>query len=145
MRQMTKRERIEFLLDHRTDFYDPAGTNTGGVSEGIGLTLMPRMSRHPSVRELERCIESLRTTAKGHCSHMLAFYGAEWRIAWVPVKAKKGRVVLADNGRPETEPIRQRIVPGWVLPRMVERGVDYVTFTFKGEAFIPDELLLMVA
>jgi hypothetical protein len=142
---MSKRERIEFLLDHRGDFYDPAGTNAGGESEGIGLTLMPRMSRHPSVKELERCIELLRATARGHCTHMLAYYGAEWRIVWTPVKAKKGRMVLADDGRPEMAPERRRIVPAWVLPRMVERGVDYVTFTFKGEAFIPDELLLMVA
>lgn len=131
------------MLDHRNDFYDPDGaTSATGIDRGAaGVALLPKMSRHPSVVELERCISLLRATAKNHCAHMLAFYGCEWRTVWVPVKTGNGKWVVNADGSRQTRPERRRVVPGWVLVRMVERGVDFVVFAFTGEVFVPDELI----
>lgn len=148
MKAMSKRERIEFLLEHWTDFFDPDGTMSerGAVSgsEG-GIPLLPKMSRQRSVVELGRALGEVHARWPNHFKHLNAFYLAPWRTTRQPkVKSHKGRTVRlrADPSRDlDWDYKRVRIVPPWVSSRMVCLGVDGVTFVFVGEVYIPNELL----
>lgn len=142
MKQLTKRERIEFLLDHWPDFFETLHTvdESGDHVEGA-VTGMPKMSRHPSVVELGRAIAATRRHMPKKTAHLMAHYTSEWRTT---DKLERRRT---KKGKQETvtRRVRERVVPKWVRPRKVELAVIAVTAEFRGEVFIPDELLEAVA
>ena len=149
----SKRCRIVFLLGHRVDFFDPAGTSPfGSPGDGSGVALLPLMSRHPSVVELERCLLVLRGEAPVQHSHLLAFHGAEWRIRrWQESrKRRNGKLEVVERAR------RERVLsacdckshpdPGsgcrnWVRLEKVRRAESRLVELFRGSASLPDELL----
>lgn len=135
VRQMTKRERVEFLLDHYEDFFlgTSAQASVAAGDEG-NVPLLPLMSRHPSVRELLRCLLLLQAHAPSQFQHVKAFYTAEWRTRDVVVKARKGKPLGPRR-------VRERVVPSWVRAQKVRLGVDFVASQFRGEVFIPNELM----
>lgn len=144
---LTKRERVEFLLDHYLDFFLLSAQGSEASGEGAGA-MLPRMSRHPSVRELVRCLRLLEERAPGHYRHLKAFYTAEWRVnQTAPKRIERppgsGNLVrlYGNDGLPVTEAVRERVVPAWVRQQKVRLGLDFVVGAFRGEVFIPDELL----
>ncbi len=135
MKELSKRERVEFLLAHYNDFW--ATLSVSDVSgSGEGITGFPRMHSHPSVVELERCLGLLYEHAPCQYRHVKAFYTCETRTVDVPVrrKAKKGHVTVLQR---QSQPL----VPSWVSQAKVRSGVGFVTSRFRGQVFFPDELL----
>lgn len=152
---MTRRERIAFLLDHLHDVCGPGGSSDGvGTGEGPGFMLSSAMSEHPSVIELGRSLDQLRRLMPHHGRAIDDYYGAAWYIERTPKTVKRGgRVVrvLEPDGSPAYELRRRRSVPHWLAvqpadrdtgePRMVARGVDIVSGLFRGDPFVPSQLL----
>ena len=139
---MTKRERVEFLLDHWCDFWETLErSETMRGDPGESLSLMPAMSRHPSVVELVWAITETRKVMPHQTAHMMAYYTAEWRNTTQPMKrrTKKGKVEVV-NVR-----VRQRVLPMWIELPKVYAAVHVVTEVFRGEVFVPSELLDLAA
>ncbi len=135
---LTKRERVEFLLEHWTDFYETMHSHDRiHDSDGAALTLMPPMSRHPSVVELKRCVDLAKVSMPVRHSHMMAFYGAEWRTVTRQKKIRNphGKLVMSDVR------VRERIKQPWIRGQKVRDAVDFITAAFEGPVFIPAELL----
>lgn len=148
MKPLSRRERIEVLLEHWPDFFEVAARDDGPSGDG-GVYLLPGMSRHPSVVELGRALGSLRAFAPGKSAHLFAFYGAPWRTVDRPrrIKGRNGKsgfVVVR---------VRERVPPSWVRLQKVRDGVALVSqdvssgvalrrpWCFRGEVFIPAPLL----
>jgi len=136
----TRRDRILTLLDHYNDYFTTlgAGTPTGG---GDGIPGLPSMSQHASVVELVRCLDLLLVRAPKHYQHAKAFYCCEKRQ--VPARLKvvgpQGKRVTVDGWAVE------RIVPRWVRLERVRRAVEFVDREFRGEPFVPQELVEQAA
>lgn len=117
--------------------------------------MLPRMARHPSVVELGRCLGALSGACPNHYRHLRGFYASTWRVVRQPkTRIVKGRTVRleANPSKPEDwDYERQRIVPSWVLRRMVELAViglaaeGFAAYSFAGEVFIPTDLLEIAA
>ncbi len=162
---MTRRERIEHILElwPHLHYTDNSGPNSG--IEGGGPQL--RLLSHPSVKELNRCLKALSTYAPTEHAHLKAFYTAEWRIARV---AKKSDVPDAQQARAfhdskrKQYAYRARVLPPWVNPLLKDRAISWIAWdglkhdadgkpapkpdgmpsvqvAFRGDVFIPDELL----
>ena len=137
---LTKRERIELLLDHWPDFHETLHAidhdHLGG-GDPDAVTGMPAMYRHPSVVELRRVIDLVRKVMPVNTAHMIAFYEAEWRTV---DRAEKRRT---KRGRDHLVPVRkrERVVPAWVRRRKVHNTVSVIVEKFEGPAHIPSELL----
>jgi hypothetical protein len=167
MRQMSRRERIEFLLDHYEDFFLMSANGVEASDDANGPAL-PRMSRHPSVVELCRCLAALERYAPRDFAVVKGFYTAEWRIAHA---ARKQDVPAAQrenahhDSKRGTHAYRERVLSTWVrrelwrkdraiswiawdgwpkVPEPKPEGMPSVTVAFrghKGEVFIPTDLL----
>jgi hypothetical protein len=134
----TKQQKIEYLLDHWSDIFDPNVTSPLGVAgDGSGVPLMPKMSRHPSVVELSRCLGVLAGVSPGLFKHLKAYRcNAEWRQVRTTIKFRgpQGHMLESPGWK------RERLVPSWVLRPYVERADSLITREFEGEPFIPKEL-----
>lgn len=138
MASLSRRERIEFLLDHWPDYTETLhAVDRDGPGDSDAVTGMPRMYRHPSVVELRRVLELYSRLAPTRYWHLKAFYQAEWRNVTRPVKRR------TKKGKSETVMVRERarILPREVRLVKVRSGVDFVVGAFRGEPFVPDELL----
>lgn len=117
-----KRAVIESLLDHWQDFILPSVGVAKGDGEGLGILFGSSMASYPSVVELNRCLAVLEAKLPNHFNHLKGWYAAEWRT--VDAAAKKrdahGRMV------PTVIRQRERVVPGWVTWRLVDRALDMV-------------------
>jgi hypothetical protein len=139
---------VVFLLDHWADFFETAARDDGPSGDG-GVFLLPGMSRHRSVVELGRALESLWWYVPGCSAHLFAFYAAPFRTTtgWrdLKVKGRKRRLEV---------PVRERVLPSWVKRSRVEDGVRFVAqkprspaeavvrpWCFRGEPHIPLQLL----
>lgn len=132
----SKRDKIEYLLDHWQDIYDPdVSKGRPGVGDSAGAT-MPFMAKHPSVVELARCLAVLRLEATVHHSHLMAFHTAVWRIRVDHVRVRRagGKYELVETRE------RERLVPDWVRLEKVRRGQAALVVAFRGPVFIPDDL-----
>ena len=136
MKRLTRRERVELLLEHWVDFFETSSRDDGPEGQG-GVYLLPGMSRHPSVVELGRCIGVLRGRAPVATAHLMAFYTAPFKVKWSrrKVMGPQGRLVLSE---PVAE--RVRLVPSWVRRRKVSRSVDLLCELFVGDVFLPDQI-----
>lgn len=155
-----RRETIERLLDHLPD-YEPDGQHGSLDSVGGSGTgeppRMPEVYWERPVQELYRTLEQLRdeptlTLDNGviHAgrtvhAHLTAFYHCEFRIVRPTPKRRtiRGRVEIIE-AKPTTWK-RERIVSQWIAPRLVERGVVYVVKAFRGEPYLPKQILEAVA
>lgn len=142
---LTRRERIELLLEHWPDYYECAAKDDGPSGDG-GVFLMPGMSRHPSVVELRRALIALRQIAPSSAGQIIGFYSAPYRCV------DRQRRIRGKNGKfgyvPERR--RERIVPAWVRAQKVEDGVTLIAqepadeaeaerrpWCFRGQPFLP--------
>ena len=136
---LTKRQRVELLLDHWQDFHETLHAvdhdHLGG-GDPDAVTGMPAIYHHPSVVELRRVIGEARRVMPVNVAHMLAFYEAEWRtVDRVETRrTKKGRLQVSVRRR-------ERIVPAWVRRRKVDHAVTLVAGAFRGPVHVPSELL----
>src|SRR5215207_6094873 len=107
MKPLTRRERIETLLDHWPDFFDSGGAGTGGG----GVFMLPGMSRHPSVVELGRALAELKAAHRGSFAHLSGFYASPYRTV------ERQRRIRGKNGKSGlvAERVRERVVPRWVV------------------------------
>lgn len=121
------------LLDHWRDFFhEPAQSVAGFAVDDPGRTVDLRdwtvfssMSRDKTVVELARCLERRQRLSPNHYRHLVAFtVYAEWRLVNTTVKVLNAQRKLVDK----PERIRERIVPRWVLPRMVDLCVVGIVF-----------------
>lgn len=138
----SKLEKIQYLLDHWEDIFDPSGTSAvGSPGDGSGVALLPLMSRHRSVRELERCLGVLGVEAPGQLAHLKAFRCAEWRIRVDRVRVTRPR---RQGKRVQSEQVerrsRERVVPGWVRQEKVRLAEGRLVKLFRGQVDIPGEL-----
>lgn len=146
---LTRRERIEALLDHWPDYWETASRDDGPSGDG-GVFLLPGMSRHPSVIELGRCLGALHEHAPSKSAHLFAYYGAPFRTVdrrrLIKVKGKKSHLV--------DERVRERVVPSWVRLQKVRDAVALIAqepvddaqalrrpWCFRGSPFLPAPLL----
>lgn len=133
----TKHERLVYLLDQWEVIFDPSVTSPqGSPGDGSGIGLMPRMSRHPSVRELGRCLGVLRVGAPVQYSHLMAHHLAEWRVRVDHVRVRRagGKFELVETRT------RERMVPGWVRAQKVVSAHRSLADAFRGSVSIPDDL-----
>lgn len=112
--------RIVVLLDHWSDFYETAARDDGPSGDG-GVYLLPGMSRHPSVVELGRALESLWLFAPGCSAHLFSYYASPFRLVDSRRKVKaKGKSFWQE------ERIRVRVLSGWISDGRVKAGVRFV-------------------
>ena len=156
-----KREIIERLLDHLPD-YEPDGQHGSSFETvgGLGTGEPPRMPEvywEPPVQELYRSLDRLQieptltlddgnvTLGRTVHAHLVAFYHSEWRIVRPKPKRRiiRGEVQIIE-AKPETWR-RERLVSPWVVRPLVERGVVYVVDVFRGEPYLPKQILEAVA
>lgn len=121
MEYAQKRQTVEGLMDHLEDFFEfGAGGGQGG--EGDGVPKVSSMASYPSVIELVRCLGLCKQLAGGHYKHLIGHYSSEWRIV---TKVEKQRTL---SGKLDSKPVRsrERVVPAWINPRMVDRSLDFL-------------------
>lgn len=149
MKPLTRRERIEVLLDHWPDFFDVGQRDLILSGEG-GVFRLSGMSRHPSVVELARALAELRAFAPNKYAHLAGFYGSPYRTI-----DRKGRRRVGRKGRTEQTSVRvrERVVPAWVRAQKVRDAVSLLAqpvngrleearpWCFRGEPFLPGPLL----
>lgn len=145
MKPLTRRERIETLLDHWDDFYAVAGRDQSASSNG-GVYLLSGMSHHPSVIELCRALQALRAFAPSKYAHLCGYYSAPYRTT------ERKRRIVGRKGKSGYVPerVRERVVPAWVRAQKVRDAVALVSqdaggearpWCFRGEPFLPKPLL----
>jgi hypothetical protein len=135
----SKRQRIQYLLDHWSDIWEPPIVGAlGGIGAGTdNVTSTSAMARHKSVIELAGCLGNLLAEHPIAYRHLKAFRcAAEWRQrrAMIRIKLPSGRWDEIPGWK------RERVVPRWVLERYVEEGETRLVDLFQGEVFIPKEL-----
>lgn len=134
----SKLERIRYLLDLRSFIFDPNTTSPFGVlGDGSGVALLPLMSRHHSVVELERVLQLLFHAAPGNYRHLAAYrWCAEWRTVTELQRRRR------PNGKHEIVPVRvrARIKPRWLDMQRVGQGEAFLEAKFRGDVDIPMEL-----
>lgn len=148
MRSLSRRERIEVLLDHWPDFFETAVRDGGSSGDG-GVFLLPGMSRHPSVVELGRALGALRVVAPNKSAHLFAFYSSPFRNV-----DRKRRVMSKGRFHLVEERVRERVPPPWVRLQKVRDALALVAqeprsvleaerrpWCFRGDVFIPAPLL----
>jgi hypothetical protein len=131
--EQARRETLLQLLDHWRDFFcEPSGSGQASSDDdgrmlAADWSLFSSMARWSSVVEMKRCVDLLeglcRHTERSHHAHLMAYScKADWRLAEVPVKRRdaKGKWIV------ELQRQRVRLVPGWVVLRMVDRAVDFI-------------------
>lgn len=132
--------RIQYLLDHWRDIFDPNIASSlngirGGGSEAIGL---PEMARSRSVVKLAALLGELATELPLAYRHLKAYRcNVEWRQvrAMVRIQLTSGRWDEIPGWKIE------RIVPSWVSARYVEAGERFLEEGFGDEeVFLPPEL-----
>ena len=135
----TQRQRIQFLLDHWPDIFEPniaSSLSTAGGGSGLEPRL-PKMAEHGSVRELTRCLDNLARDDPAAHRHLKAFRcNAEWRQVKAKIKflGPKGNLIEGDGWR------RERIIPSWINARLVLRAEEAIVRMFRDEVFIPKDL-----
>lgn len=145
MKPLTRKERIEVLLDHWEDFYAIASRDDalGGIG---GVYLMNGMSHHPSVVELGRALMALREFAPRKYQHLAGYYSSPYRNTDRKRRlvGKRGKSALVD------ERVRERVKPSWVDMGKVRDAVALVSqdsacdarpWCFRGDPFIPKPLM----
>lgn len=144
----TKLERIRYLLDLRSFIFDPNTTSPFGTpGDGSGVALLPLMSRHHSVVELERVLKLLFTASPGDYRHLAAYrWCAEWRTVTELQRRRR------PNGKHEIVPVRvrARLQPRWLDVKFDKNGVpiggrvaraeSFLEQKFRGDVDIPMEL-----
>jgi len=112
------------------------------------------MADHPSVVELRRCLRMLGRFAPNHREAVLSWFCCNWYVDRVPKTVRRnGRTVrvLNRDGSQAFDMRRVRGLPPWLQacpvdggtgePRPVALGVDFISGVFRGEPYIPDQLL----
>lgn len=122
------------LLDNWRNFYDePASIIGDGISSTGDVdrpmpetwTLFSTMGRWPAVVELRRCLELRQRQSPGHYKHLVAYsIKAEWRLIDKPIKVRNAHGKWVEK----MDRVKERVVPRWISPRMVELAVIGIVF-----------------
>lgn len=150
---MTRRERIEFLLHNYVD------VENGVQDRGFrGDDVLPRMCRawsHPSYVELRRCIalfQDVEPVLWWDVREQFLRY-EEVRVAICPRCQKEapphlegelhrhGQTSVAFVARTVRRPLSRSAI----RPENVTAGIGWLDQNFRGEPFIPDDLLPLAA
>ena len=129
-----RRRILEKLLDHWHDFVLPSPSGQSAADEPLGFAFTSGMANHPSVRELDRCLGVLRDKMPGHYAHVCAWYASEWRTTEKPVKKRNAAGKMVDD----IARVRVRVVPKWVVWRMVDRGLDIILALWGQETVLEE-------
>jgi len=133
----TKLSKLVYLLDHWGEIFETSFNSATPGTGGELVALLPEMAHHPTVVELDRCLDELWLARPIASQHLKAAkVSVEWRIT--PVR----RRFKLPSGRREWLWVRERqpLVPRWVEPVRVVEGVLFVEREFEGEPFIPKPL-----
>jgi hypothetical protein len=156
-RKLTRRQTILELLKAYPEACGPGESGQGSGSVGDRLLTMTDLwqEARPHFLELERCLASLKEERPNQYVHLKARYFKAKRLSQdVPVRA--GRLIvpshaelvgfgkLKDSQAKTARAILIRWEP-WVRNQKVEKAVDYLNEEFRGEPFLPKELLEAVA
>lgn len=151
---MTRRDRIVVLLENYLDVLN-------GLQDRAfrGDDFLPRMCRawsHPSYRELERLRVVMRDSEPIVYWHIAeTYFRADYRR--VSVCPKCGRIAPAaligefcKHGKPYAKAVTriaaiQKRTSAAVRPELVTAGVGWLDDNWRGEPFIPDDLLARAA
>lgn len=147
---MNRRERIITLLDHYLDVEN-------GLQDRAfrGDDYLPRMCRawsHPSYVELRRIVGLLQWN-QPRLFHALAetyFRYTERRVAYCPrcrqVDSSKYAGTLHKHGQRTVTLVYKTVrVQRLVDREVLSEAIDWLEHNFRGEPFVPDDLLEMVA
>ena len=159
MKLTAREETIQTLLSWWVDVLD-GWTENGRGNADLGVKMMSRAYNHPSYRELERCLIALRDEENATYWHLRETYqsprrtvlacprcGAVEEIAakHFVYKQRGGRdVKLKHKHGGEAVFFALKSIPhisAAVNPDIVTAGVRWIAARFRGEPFIPDELL----
>src|SRR6266498_3794851 len=148
LRPLSTREKIlDEMLDHFTEARETLFSGRGrDNANDAGLLLMP-VVWNESYRELERVLQRMQDLAAAysetspifrHCYwHLSEWYLRSSRYPQLPRKRKvqRGREVVEVQDAPRYRIIRHG------EPRLVLKGLVWVSAEFVGEPFIPVEIL----
>ena len=148
---MSRRERLVFLLENFMEVEDGLQDNN---FRGDGY--LPRMCRawnHPSYRELRRCVYNLRDAEPVPYWNLAETYfrADRRRVAWCPRCERSAPVEqvgdIHRHGQKTVALVPKMVkrVSKAVDPTKVEIAVTWIDGAFKGEPFIPDDLLPLAA
>jgi hypothetical protein len=146
-----RREAIRVLLEHLEDVR--AGLRDGSSADAIHLPLMCTAWNSPSYRELERLLPLLRSERPDLAWHLRAtFFAPRKRVlacanptcgwttnAWASVN-------FHTHGRRHVAVVPKmiRVVGPDVRPKLVDAAIEWLDERWRGEVFLPDELLPLV-
>jgi len=135
--QMDDLAKIRFLLSHWRDIWESPlqGPGYGGSDDSVPM--LPEVAKHPTVRELDRCLGVLFVVEPVNYRHLRAgVVSVEWRIARVQ------RTFKLPSGKKEKLWVRERepLVPDWVQPERVEQGELFLADEFEGIPYLPKPL-----
>lgn len=162
---MTKRDLIVLALERRDEFTAPG--STGDLHGGERLPILPHdkgcLLHREGTRcscwrrtfdELDRCLRLLRELRPGQYAHLNARYlqaVTVHRRVWFRHGRWQGlgpsEQVLGYDMRGRGTPASReyevlvQVWPGWVRRRKVEGGLEWLVETFRGEPYLPDEVL----
>ena len=149
---MTRRERIEFLLENYLEVEH--GLQEPRSGPGDYVPQMCRAYRHPSYIELRRCLDILQRRRPVVWWHLAeTYFRFEERRVTVCPRCKKeyppglldGMAHKHGNKSVDLVPMIVRRISKLVDTRRVEEAIDWLEDVFRGEVFIPDELLVYAA
>lgn len=134
----TKTGRVRFLLDNWDAIFGPfVGSALGGSGSGLP-PMLSKMAHHPSVTELDRCLQRLERHDIGAFRHVKAYRcGVEWRCVTKTVRRRRAR---GKGYEMAPHRVREPLVPAWVNLSRVDEGERFLVQEFQGEVYVPDEL-----
>ena len=157
-RLTTRREKILVLLENYLDVIQ--GLQDSGISDGDVIWRMCRAYSHPSYRELERLRKVLRDSEPFIYWHLAETY---FRASVLPAKVcphcwdtlKKrtewwpphlGPDFHRHGGKTVSLVLRPvRRISQAIRPECVEQAVAWIDDHFRGEPFVPDDVLAVMA
>lgn len=145
---MTRLEILEEMLRRYNDIEDPTTAGTGIRGTGDRLPRMNPEWNH-SYRELERCLKLLRQERPSQYAHLRARY-IGCATASIECHVRNGKIRLPAHcelaaGQTQvgakTIRVQVRRWDPWVDNQKVKRALEWISDHFRGEPYLPLELL----
>lgn len=162
---MTRRQHLEQLLRRYPDTLGSFGAGTGR-GNGDNTPAMPEVYWAPSVQELERCLDLMRTRFPRVRQHVWYRFVETHKVS-MTVRLRDGKYIglpercevivgaYAAGRNPKTRRVLpQQVTPGaptervlvamwprWVRPQIVDVGVSWLEREYKGEPMLPVEMV----
>lgn len=128
-----RRQRLETLLEHWDEIWDPHAGLQDQAGDGTGTQQMPKWIHDQSIQEIDRCLRLLPTQER---AHLKAYYLAETRIVIHRTRIKIRRGVYTTKPQPRIE----RILPTWINLTRKDNALALLELMIQGPIEIPNEL-----